>query len=82
MPAADRGLAQVNRVLDRRPRSAEALVVRASLTLVRAQRARDAAERRALAERAHHDFEAALTANHMLDKVWAGEAALAQTLAR
>jgi len=81
-PAVARGLAQVERVLGRRPGSPDARVLRASLLLVRAQRAHDAAERRAQAERARLDFEAALTAHHALDKVWAGEAALARSLAR
>jgi eukaryotic-like serine/threonine-protein kinase len=79
-PAVDRGLAQVNRVLDGRSGSPDALVLRASLTLVRARQARDAADRRAQAERARLDFDAALTANHTLENVWAGEAA--QALAR
>jgi hypothetical protein len=52
------------------------------LTLVRAQQARDAGERHAQAERARVDFDAAVTANHALKNVWAGEAALAQALAR
>ncbi len=81
-PAVACGLAQANRVLDRRRGFPDALLLRASLTLVRAQQARDAGERHAQAERARVDFDAALTAHHAVKNVWAGEAALAQTLAR
>src|SRR5262249_10863274 len=75
-PALTRGLALANQVLVHHRSRPDALVLRASLTLMQAQRARDVADQRAQAEHARHDFDAALTANHALEKVWAGEAAL------
>jgi hypothetical protein len=81
-PAVTRGLALVNQVVEHRPGSPDALVLRASLALVQAQRAHDAVDRRAQAERARRDFTTALTANHALKNVWAGEAALAEQLVR
>jgi serine/threonine-protein kinase len=80
-PALIRGLALVNQVLEHHPRWPDAVVLRASLSLVQA-RGRDAAGRRASAEQAQQDFDAALTANPSLKRVWAGEAALANQLAR
>jgi serine/threonine-protein kinase len=80
-PALTRGLALANQVLAHHPRWPDALILRARLTLVQAQRARDAAERRAQAVRARQDFDAAITANRSLNHVWAGEAALAKQLA-
>ncbi len=81
-PALIRGLELANQLLAHHPRWPDALVLRASLTLVQAQRARDAADRRAQAEHAQQDFDAAITANRSLYNVWAGEAALAKQLAR
>jgi hypothetical protein len=51
------------------------------LTLALAQDGQDAAEARQQAESARKDFADALSANHMLSKVWASQAALAQQLA-
>ncbi|HEX3477851.1 MAG TPA: hypothetical protein VHT91_22670, partial [Kofleriaceae bacterium] len=80
-PAVARGLELANQVLKGRPGSPDALVLRASLTLIRARYVRDPIDRGTQAEHARHDFDAAFTANHMLEKVWASEAALAQKLA-
>jgi eukaryotic-like serine/threonine-protein kinase len=79
--AFDAGLRVVNAVLDRRPGWPDALVLRASLELLQAQAASDAA-RRALAASARRDFATALDTNHALGAVWNREAALAQQLAR
>lgn len=76
-----RGLSLVQPVLDHRPTWPDALVLRASLTLALAQDGQDAAEARQQAESARKDFADALSANHMLSKVWASQAALAQQLA-
>jgi eukaryotic-like serine/threonine-protein kinase len=81
-PALTRGLELANQVLVHHRSSPDALILRASLTLVQAQRARDADDRRAQAERARQDFDAAITANRSLNNVWADEAALAKQLAR
>jgi hypothetical protein len=74
------GLSLVQSVLDRRPTWPDALVLRASLTLALAQDAQDP-EKHKQAESARNDFADALSANHMLSKVWASQAALAQQLA-
>ncbi|HEX3757585.1 MAG TPA: protein kinase [Kofleriaceae bacterium] len=81
-PAVACGTTQVNRALASRPGCPDALVMRASLALVQAQSAHDSTERRAQAERSRQDFTAAFTADHALENVWAGEAALAQQFAR
>ncbi|HEX8111388.1 MAG TPA: serine/threonine-protein kinase [Kofleriaceae bacterium] len=81
-PALQRGLKLTARVLADPPRSPDALVLQASLTLARAQHIADAAGRRAEAERARQGFAAAIAINHTLEKVWAGEIALAEQLAR
>jgi serine/threonine-protein kinase len=80
-PALTRGLALVNQVLVRHPSWPDALVLRASLTLVQARRTGDVADRRAQAEHARQDFDAALTANRSLNNVWAREAELSKRLA-
>jgi serine/threonine-protein kinase len=76
-----RGLSLVQPVLDRRPTWPDALVLRASLTLALAQDGQDAAETRQQAESARNDLADALSANHMLSKLWASQASRAQQLA-
>ncbi|HEY6176998.1 MAG TPA: hypothetical protein VIX73_21225, partial [Kofleriaceae bacterium] len=77
----DSGLEAVNQVLTPRPAIPDALVVRASLALMRAQREADGAARRTHAASAADDFARALRGNPALERVWAAEAAQAQRLA-
>lgn len=80
-PTLDEGLKLAEQVLDIRHAWPDALVLRASLTLAKAQRTAEPAEQRRLAERARQDFADALKTNRALDRVWAGQAALAQQIA-
>ena len=80
-PALARGIALADQVLTRHDGVPDALALRASLFLIRAQHVRDQAERRALAERARQDFTRALSANAAFARPWATQVALALRLA-
>ena len=75
------GLAQARRALDRHPSWPDALVLRASLTLVQAESSADAAERRRRATSAGQDFARAREINPALGKAWVEQAARAERLA-
>ena len=79
-PSLTRGLALANDVLSRHPAWPDALVLRASLTLLQAQSSASAADRRSLAERAAQDFTRALALHPALGKTWEGQAAQAAAL--
>jgi hypothetical protein len=70
-----------NQLLVHHPSWPDALILRASLALVQAQRAADVADRHTRAEIAGQDFTDASRKNPALDKVWHNQAALAQKLA-
>jgi hypothetical protein len=76
-----RGLALANQVLAHHRSQPDALVLRASLALLGAQRAAGVAEQRTQARMARQDFSDASRNHPALDKVWHGQAALAQKLA-
>jgi hypothetical protein len=80
-PALARGIALADQVLARHDGVPDALALRASLFLIRAQHARDPAQRRASAERARQDFTRAVSANAAFARPWATQVALAQQLA-
>jgi eukaryotic-like serine/threonine-protein kinase len=81
-PALARGFMLADQILKLRPRWPDALVLRASLTLVAAQQASDVGERRRRAEHARKDFDAAFATQRALQRRWAAAAAQAQQLAR
>ena len=76
-----RGLDLVDQVLARRPTSPDALVLRASLMLARAQGLAAGVERRKQAAAASQDFTLALAINPLLAKVWQRQAARAEQFA-
>ncbi|HEY0476136.1 MAG TPA: protein kinase [Kofleriaceae bacterium] len=80
-PLLTQGLALAAQVLDRRPSWPDALVLRASLTLVQAEILPEAAQRRERATRAGEDFARARAINPALGHAWAGHAARAERLA-
>jgi serine/threonine-protein kinase len=81
LTALTRGLALVNAVLAIRPALPDALIVRASLSMIQAQAALPGEAQRAHAASAAHDFTQALTRQPALEKRWAGRARLAHQLA-
>ena len=76
-----RGIALANQVLVHHRSSPDALVLRASLALVGAQRAAAVVEQRTQAQIARQDFSDASRNCPALDRVWHSQAALAQKLA-
>jgi hypothetical protein len=79
LPVLDLGLARAGEVLARRRDLPDALVLRASLTLLKAQIS-TGADRAKLATSARDDFARAVATNHALGKAWDGDVALAQRM--
>jgi serine/threonine-protein kinase len=76
-----RGLALANQVLAHHPTWPDALVLRASMVLLRANGLAKGVERHDLATSAGQDFATALALHPALAKVWGSQAVLAQQIA-
>jgi eukaryotic-like serine/threonine-protein kinase len=80
-PALERGLKLADALLGTRPSWPDALVLRASLLLLRAQRAASPAERREQGVTAAEDLSKALSTNRMLENHWNSQLAQARAIA-